>query len=97
VARCFETLNYSRTFTPSRAHENQRYYVDLKDALNDRISCIKRALIAKIHSHRDGKNRPKEEAQQRPSRLRESADRSISREVFREVGKNSQYMTDFSN
>lgn len=57
VAHCIETLNYAKTFTPSRVHENHRYYVDLKDALNDRIACIKQTLIAKIHSHRDGKNR----------------------------------------
>lgn len=55
VTRCFESLNFAKTFCPSRAHERQLYYVDLKDALNDRISLIKRALIAKIHTHRDSK------------------------------------------
>lgn len=30
VARCFETLNFAKTFSRSPTREDQRYYVDLK-------------------------------------------------------------------
>lgn len=53
VARCFQSLNFSKTFSP--AAKEQRYYVDLKDSLNTRIACIKDALLIKINSRREYK------------------------------------------
>jgi hypothetical protein len=87
VARCFETLNFAKTFSRSPNRDDQKYYVDLKENLNERVTNIKTALSAKLHSHRP---RP-------PSAKPKGETRSIRREVFGAVGKQSEFMADFSN
>lgn len=56
IDRCFETLNYTNTFYEKR-HEEQTYYVDLKEELNDKIGFLKTDILGKIQSTRQAKRR----------------------------------------